>query len=382
MAKPTLHMIAPFHGLMSLRWSHCAFSMKAYKFSKMMQPLGYHVVEYANGESESEAMTKVQMMTEEELLKLTGHQDKTAFHGNTAVIGTAWHQEFEKRLKAALRERVKKGDIICHPFGQAHASLPKEFPEQQHVETGIGYPDNPFGCHRIFESYAWMHFHQGKHLYYDAAGKICYKDNSPIVGRNGSDYEWVVPNYFDLADWPVDERTDGSGYVLFFARIDQVKGMDIVKALAEHGVKIKVAGQGKMDQWKHPNLEYLGPITGNARGPLLAGAKCHIMPSRFTEPFAGAGVESMLCGTPLIGSSFGAFTETVNHGVTGYRCHTIGDWMKAIELSGSLSRKTVADHARKTWSLEAVALRYDMVFTQIQDLYGKGWYETRSVWVR
>ena len=378
MPKPVLHLIAPFHGLMSLDWSHCAFSMKAYKFSKMMQAQGYSVIEYANSPSESECRSKVPMLTRDELEAMTGKQHKTAFHGNTAILGTPWWTEFDRRLREALREHLCDQDIICHPFGQSHAGLKQEFPAHQHVETGIGYPDEPFGAFRIFESYAWMHFHQGNERHYEN-GLLKFNNNKPVIGRNGSDYEWVVPNYFDLDDWPVSHEP--GEYVLFFGRIDPVKGMDIIKALAEKGIKIRVAGQGDISKWKHPNLEYLGPVTGKDRGPLLAGAKCLLMPSRFTEPFAGAGVEAMMCGTPLIGSSFGAFTETIIHGRTGYRCHTLADWIAAIELAPALDRHIVAEVARSRYSLETVGRQYDRAFTQINDLYGDGWYHNRPIWV-
>ena len=36
-------------------------------------------------------------------------------------------------------------------------------------------------------------------------------------------------------------------------------------------------------------------------------------------------------GTPAITSDFGAFCETVEHGRTGYRCHTLEQFMWAID---------------------------------------------------
>jgi glycosyltransferase involved in cell wall biosynthesis len=49
----------------------------------------------------------------------------------------------------------------------------------------------------------------------------------------------------------------------------------------------------------------------------------------------------MLCGTPLISTNFGAFAETIEHGVTGFRCNTLGDFVKAIEKAGTLDRTKV-----------------------------------------
>jgi len=60
----TLHLVCPFHTVPSLAASHCAFTGKALRFPKMMQPHGYRVVEYSNGQSESLAEEKVVMLTE------------------------------------------------------------------------------------------------------------------------------------------------------------------------------------------------------------------------------------------------------------------------------------------------------------------------------
>ena len=79
------HMIAPFHTVLNSGTSHCAFSQKALRFPKMMQALGYRVVEYSNGQSESEAVEKVCMLTARELEALRALYARTAAaHGEAA----------------------------------------------------------------------------------------------------------------------------------------------------------------------------------------------------------------------------------------------------------------------------------------------------------
>jgi glycosyltransferase involved in cell wall biosynthesis len=103
-----------------------------------------------------------------------------------------------------------------------------------------------------------------------------------------------------------------------------------------------------------------------------------LMPTSFIEPFAGSGVESMMCGTPLISVDYGAFTETVREGVTGYRCNTLGDWVKAIELSKNLDRGICATTTRARYSLETCGGLYDSAFRQLNELRGSGWYSPVS----
>ncbi len=156
-----LHLIGIFHTQHTAAYSHCAFTGKALRFPKMMQRQGYEVIEYSNAGSEGGADEHVEMMSAEEFADLFTRAE-TDFHGNDATVGSTGHQLFERRLIPALRERLGPQDIICHPFGHAHSQLMSEFPGHQHVETGIGYPTLMPGSFRIFESYAWMHYHQGK----------------------------------------------------------------------------------------------------------------------------------------------------------------------------------------------------------------------------
>jgi 2-polyprenyl-3-methyl-5-hydroxy-6-metoxy-1,4-benzoquinol methylase len=102
------------------------------------------------------------------------------------------------------------------------------------------------------------------------------------------------------------------------------------------------------------------------------------MPTNFTEPFAGSGVEAMLCGTPLIAVDYGAFTETIVDGVTGFRCHTLQDWIDAIHNADKLDRRVVAETARSRYSLETCGKKYDKIFRAINDLNRKGWYQLRD----
>jgi glycosyltransferase involved in cell wall biosynthesis len=359
-SKPVLHLVGIFHTQHTLEYSHCAFTGKALRFSKMVQPYGYKVIEYANEGSESLAQEKVPLLAMEELQTLVAQKypkrRKIDFHGDLATLGTPWHAEFEKRLIAELKKRVQPGDIICHPFGHAHAELLNVFPHNPHVETGIGYPTTMPKSFKIFESYAWRHFH-------------CGKD-----GRQGSNYEWVIPNYFELDDW-VPSTAPGQ-YYAFLGRISTCKGLDTIYEIAHYvDKKIVLCGQGDHSKWRHPNIEYWGPISGTARSTFMRNAICSLMPTQFIEPFGGSGVEGLLCGTPLITTDYGAFTETVQHGFNGYRCKTLRDWLEALDCVDQLDRQAIATAARGRYSLQTCGEQYDHTFQQIADLSKAGWYE-------
>lgn len=356
---PTLHLIGIFHTIHDMDHSHCAFTGKALRFPKMMKMRGYKVVEYSNEGSISDAEEKVVILKKDELKRMIGHKNDRAFFADSAVIQSSHHIEFEKRLIPELINRVKDGDIVCHPFGHSHEDIANAMTKCLHVETGIGYNIVMKNSFKIFETNAWRHVH---------------KERS---NKNPSNYEWVIPNYYDISDW---ELGDGGGeYVAFMGRICKEKGMDTLLELARRiDYPIVIAGQGDIMPWRHPNITYIGPMKGKQRSRFLSKAICSIMPTSFIEPFGGSGVEGMLCGTPLVASDWGAFTETVESGVNGFRCKTLNEWIEAIENCKKLDRSKIRENAIKKYSLESCSHEYDKAFKMIYELRRGGWYKTSS----
>lgn len=391
-ALPTLHMVACFHTLLTDEYSHCAFSGKCRRWPKMMAPLGWETIVYTNeGSDVPDAKEVVTLLTASEFAEFYPRKDKTEFHGNHAVIGERGWPTFHNRLIVELAKRVKPGDFILHPFGRAHQALVTIFPQCTALETGVGYSDKPFGAWRIFESQAWRHYHWGR---WDHDASVARDE----PGQNRY-YSWVVPNYFDLDDWPMG---DGAGdYVVYMGRITPEKGMNVIAAIirefARHPnpPKFVFAGQGNFESevMRHVladprpsdgriNVDYVGPVHGKDRATLVGNARCMLMPSAFIEPFAGAGVEAMMAGTPLVAVDYGAFTETVIEFLTGFRCNTLGDWVTAIRNAGKLDRAMVARAARSRYSLQACAGMYDTALRQLNELRASGWYSSTSHRIR
>jgi glycosyltransferase involved in cell wall biosynthesis len=374
----TLHLVSLFHTVTNNAHSHCAFTGKVLRFPRMMKPHGYRVVEYGWEGSESEADEHIILGTEWEREELLPQLPDGTHMGAQAKIGSPLWKRFHRNLVENMRETVKAKDIICHPFGRAHQELLQLFPQALHVETGIGYPDKPFGAWRIWESEAWRHWHWG-HWGDQFPGNEFPQSENRV-------FSWVIPNYYDPSDWPL---SDGSGdYVLFMGRFIAEKGVHTIRQIIEAWhqqttyppIKFVFAGTGDWQGWLEclaPELrqyvEYRGSVIGKARAELCGQARCMLMPTNFIEPFGGSGVECMLTGTPLIASDFGAFTETIWHGNNGYRCKTLGDWVAAIKHAPELDRYAVANVALARYSLDNCGAMYDQAFQQLLSLYGEGW---------
>lgn len=386
MTRPTLHLPGVPHTVTHPRFSHCAFTEKVRKFAPMMVAEGWPVIHYGVAGAQSGATEDVDLMTEAEQEELLGRKhgdDPTRFVGSDADVTTPLYRQFNYDLRRELEARVKPGDIICLPFGRAHQEALNDFPllaadrDQRAwaVETGIGYPET-FVPYRIYESEAWRHYHLGH----------------PRRGGQGSNWEWVIPNYFVADEWPMGFGDgDGSGpYVLYFGRLNDQKGLLVVCELARRrpDLRFVICGQGDPSYYvaQSPNIEYLPPKQGRDRAKLLGGALCVLMPSLYVEPFGGVTVEAQLCGTPVLGAVYGSFTETIDHGFNGFRCRTLGDWLAAIELVEKWDRLTppmdrlilmdrpaIRECAVGRYSLEAVGPLYTAAFETILTLAGDGY---------
>lgn len=367
----TIHILAPFHTKLSDEFSHCAFTGKARRIPAMMRPFErYRTVMYCNAGSDTDADVVRNMLSESEY---KGFFPKaTTSPGQYANVQLPGAQLFRQRLEAALHQEAGPGDIVAHIW-EAHADLVHRFPGLIHVETGIGYPGVIPGAYRIFESNAWMHFHLGRIC---SPGGVFPHDG---VGVNPA-RTWVVPNYFIEDDWTfVKTPQTMPPYIVFMSRFCVDKGIamlaKVIKAWqARHpdtDLRFAIAGMGEYESWITSNdfspeelarIDYKGVVTGTDRAKLLGNALGMILPSTFVEPFGGAAVEAMLCGTPAITSDIGAFTETIKDGVTGFRCRTVDDYVNAIGSIGDLDREYVSGVARSRYTLRACGQKYDKIF--------------------
>ena len=150
------------------------------------------------------------------------------------------------------------------------------------IEPGIGY-SGVFCSNRVFESYAWMH-----HVY-------------GLMGLgDGSWYDAVIPNYFNVNDFPYQEKKQD--YLLYFVRIINRKGVATTVEVAKATCNmIYVVGQGDLDNKEEglslsqeSHIIYKPAVGPEERGELMKNAKAVLMPTYYLEPFGGGNVENGL----------------------------------------------------------------------------------------
>jgi glycosyltransferase involved in cell wall biosynthesis len=323
----------------------------------MMTNLGHEVILYAGEENEAPVSELVTCISEQQRAEAVG-----ANHYTTASFDTSlphW-QAFNATVIREMGKRLKPKDFICLIGGYAHKPIADAFPNQMSVEFGIGY-GGTFAKFRVFESYAWMH--------------SIYAGHKNPTTVDGNFFDAVINGFIESDQFPVG---DGKGdYYFFIGRLIERKGYRIAQEVCERlGKRLIIAGPGT------PNGgygEFIGEVGPEKRAELMAGAIALFAPTTYIEPFGNIVVEAQMCGTPTITTDWGAFTETNINGVTGYRCHTLSDFVRAAEDVKLLNRTAIRKQATEKYSLEAIAPKYQDYFNKLLTLWDDGWYEMGDV---
>lgn len=352
---------------------HCAFTQKVEKFLRMMKSLGHTCILY--GAEGSEWENFVQVISKEEQARLCPQGDKNSLYTVTWNPKDEVWQLTNSRIVKAINEKASKGDFVCIIGGVCQQSVAEQVDKDVVIVTEpfIGYQGVlrlPYVFH-AFESYAHMH-------------KIYGAWN---IDFDGLFYDSVVPNYFDTEDYPYCEEPT-LDYLLYIGRMIQRKGINIACDVAKAtGKRLICAGQGV---YKYENgvafcydgakyeCEYVGSVNALERARLYGNAIATLIPTRYLGPFEGVNVESQMCGTPVITTDFGAFAECVDQGKSGFRCHTLQEFVDAVEQCSTLCRKSISDNARKRWSLETVRWEFQTFYDRLYGLWDGGWYKLRK----
>ncbi len=346
-----LHVIALPHVDTTRDQSWCAYNTKVRRFCTAMTRRGHRVVLYGAAATDAEVA---------EFVACNPHPTNDPMQVPPFDTGHPAHKMFNARVIGEIAQRIEPRDFICAVMGTAKP-VADYFADHQTVEFGIGY-SGTFSPYRVFESYAWMHMVYGA----QNPGRTM---NCPA----NSVCDVVIPNLFDPKEFPKGQG--GGGYYLYLGRLIDMKGWQVAVETTGHlaGAKLKIAGQGDPGDLP-PHCEYLGVVGPDQRAELMGGAIATFVPTQYVEPFGGVHVESMLCGTPVITTDWGVFTETVTPEV-GFRCRTAAEFVAAALKAPELNRDKIRKYALERFAQDRVAEQYEAYFRRLETLWGDGYYE-------
>ncbi len=245
-------------------------------------------------------------------------------------------------------------------MGVAQKEIADAFPEMMVVETGVGYGGS-FAKFRVWESYAWMHTCLGAWT------------NSAPHDADGRWFDAVIPGYLEPEAFPLSAERGST--LLYVGRMIERKGIHTaVQIAAACRRQLVMAGPGQAPE----GVISLGEIGPEARSERMGEARALLAPTTYIEPFGNVAIEAMACGTPVISTDWGAFTETVVPGVTGYRCRSLQEFVDAVKLVGMLDPVTIREHALARYSLDVIGAKYEEYFLRLSTLWDKGWTQLRA----
>lgn len=357
------HILGLPHTVSSKLFNACAYTQKVVKFGKMMTARGHEVIHYGHEDSDLICTEHVSVLTNKDFEISYGSHDWRSKFFKFDTNDHAY-QTFFKNAITEIGKRKKPLDFVLPFWGSGVRPICDAHNDLIVVEPGIGYAGGHWARFKIFESYAIYHAYCGL----PNVG-MCKQDN----------YEVVIPNYFDLDEFEYSDKKED--YFLYLGRVYSGKGVHIAAQVCEHlRQKLIVAGQGSLKEMGIDSkyIEHIGYADVETRKKLMAKAKGLFLPSQYIEPFGGVQVESLLSGTPTITSDWGAFTENNINGLTGYRCRTFEDYVKAANNIHKIKSEDCRKFGER-FSLENVALMYEKFFQDVLNIFqSKGWYEIKD----
>ncbi|HEY8359352.1 MAG TPA: glycosyltransferase, partial [Ramlibacter sp.] len=372
------HVVALPHTHVTSAFASCAFSQKVLRFCQMMTGLGHEVFLYAGEQNDAPVAEHIVCVSEADRAVLVGDRHYTAADWGHP----GWHT-FNSKVIDEMGSRLQQKDFICLIGGYAQKPIADAFPNHISVEFGIGYAGT-FAKFRVFESYAWMHMVYGAQAgsadradgnWYDAVipnqvDGALFPDpeirepqhggagmRGPLGPRTMPDGAEVWPSkaeedaaraeerlsnrIHDISckqcrEWIAKSRSEENDYYLYVGRLIDRKGYRIAQEVCESlGKRLVLAGPGE----HHGYGEFVGEVGPYHRYRLMSGAIALFAPTIYVEPFGTVHIEAMACGTPVISTDWGVFTETIEQGVNGFRCRDFSEFCNAANKVKDLDRQ-------------------------------------------
>lgn len=185
----------------------------------------------------------------------------------------------------------------------------------------------------------------------------------------------VIHHGVDVDRYPFGEG-DG-GYVLFLGRMSADKGVHRAIGVARaSGRRLVIAAKmWENDERRYfaervqpqlgPDVELVGPVGGQEKLDLLAGAAALVNPIRWPEPFGLVMIEALACGTPVLTFAEGAATEIVDHGRTGFLCIDEADMAARLTMIDTIDRAACRTSAQRRFSARRMVERHLALYRRL-----------------
>lgn len=192
-------------------------------------------------------------------------------------------------------------------------------------------------------------------------------------------FNWIGTVYHGLneRDFMLNEKPDD--YLLFIGTLGPTKGVDIAIRVAKRlGLKLILAGDRRpeFDDFftkevapyiDGSQIKMVGEIGQTEKVNLYQNAQAFLFPVRWNEAFGLVVAESMLCGTPVVGSRNGSLPEIVDDGVTGFTASGSDEeaLARAVVAASQLNRAQVRQRALQRFTVKVMADGYEKLYSSV-----------------
>lgn len=332
---PTLHILGNPEKPVHINNRIDAFAIAIVKFAENMKKHGWNCVHYGTVGCQVECETVICLPT------IYGD------HNTNISI-------YNKNAGEEIAKRKKPGDMIMCFHGWENRAAAEANSDLHIVEPYVAYDHAAvFAPYRVFVSYATMHMYYGLHN----------------MLMNPSWYDAVITNGFTPSEF--DFNANKKDYILYFGRVIESKGINVaIQATERAGKKLVIAGPGTLKDLGYSqvpgHVTCVGLCNAEQRKQLMRDAQAIIGPTYYVEPFGNMVVEGYFSGTPAITTDWGGFTENVVHGVTGYRCREMREFVDALNNIDKIDPYACRQYAEENYAEDVVYKKYHEYFLKIQ----------------
>jgi len=201
--------------------------------------------------------------------------------------------------------------------------------------------------------------------------------------RSIPDANWIATVYHGMPRELLGLHPEGGDYLAFVGRVAPEKGVDRAIEIALHvGMPLKIAARippphrdyyleqiEPMLKRAGRSIEFLGELGGPDKEDLLGGARALLFPIDWEEPFGLVLIESLACGTPVIGWRRGSVPELIEPGVTGFIVSSLDEAARAVDRVGTLDRATCRRAFEDRFDAVRMTREYVDVYRQVADAH-------------
>ncbi len=189
-------------------------------------------------------------------------------------------------------------------------------------------------------------------------------------------YLATIHNGIPLDRFPFRAQKDD--YLLFLGRMCEQKGAHLAVQAARSSGRRLLMGFKMHEREEHayfeaevkplltPEVELLGELGFQEKVDVLAHAACTLMPLQWNEPFGLVAIESLACGTPVVGLRRGALPEIIEPEVTGVLAENMGEFVAGIERAAILDPVACRASVEARFKVGRMVEAYEQLFERVR----------------